>query len=470
MILIAWSILVMTPTSAQEKLDRSKPPKAAPPKDVKFPDYYETTLSNGLKLIVYQQSDLPTVSVSLVLRGGSIFDGASPGVASMTMDLLTKGTKSRNATQIADEIDFLGGNLGAGANWDNSTVSLSILSKYLDKGMELMADVALNPGFPEEELNRSREQRLAAILQRKSSAPALASLQFNKAVFGNHPYGNSADGTETSIKELKRDALAQFHAQHFLPNNSFIVAVGDATPEKMKALVEKLFGAWKKGSIVEKQFPEIREVDRTKIQIVDRAGAVQSSIVIGHVGVERKNTDFIPLMVLNTMLGGYFGSRLNLNLREDKGYTYGARSSFDSRMYRGTFSMGADVRNEVTDSAVTEFLSELRRICKEPVPQDELDGVKSYLTGLFPIQIETPSQVAMRIVSIELYALGKTYYNTYNSRIQAVTAADISRVAKQYLHPDNLIIVCAGKAELLKTTLAPFGAVEIYNADGEKTN
>lgn len=470
LMIILWSTMFMTSTIAQEKLDRSKPPKAGPPKDVKFPDYYEKVMDNGLKIIVYQQGDLPTVNVSLVLRGGSMYDGNSPGLASMVGDLLTKGTKTRTATQIAEEVEFLGGSLNAGAGWDYSSVSLFILSKYLDKAMNIMADVVLHPTFPDEELDRSREQRLASILQRKSNAGALSNMQFNRAVYGNHPYAQPPDGTEQSIKGLKRDALAKFHSDFFLPNNSFIVAVGDITPAKMTELVSILFGDWKKGTVPQTTFPEITDVDKMKIHIVDRPGAVQSSIVVGHVGIARSNPDFIPLSVMNTMLGGYFGSRLNLNLREDKGYTYGARSGFDARLFRGSFSAGAEVRNAVTDSSVTEFFKEIKRICTEPVSQDELDGVKGYLTGLFPIQIETPGQVAGRIISIEMYGLGKTYYNTYNSKVNAVTREDILRVSKKYLHPDQLVIAVSGKADLLKQTLAPFGTVEVFNADGEKIN
>ena len=457
----------MTEVSAQEKLDRTKPPKAAPPKDVKFPDYFEEVMDNGLKVIVYQQSELPSVAVSLVIRGGSMNDAAVPGLASMTSEMLTKGTTARNATQIAEEIEFLGGNLSAGSGWDNSTVSVSILSKHLDKAMVMMADVVLNPTFPEEELGRTRDQRLASILQRKSNANALAGTQFSKAVYGSHPYGQPSDGTEISIKGLKREEMVQFHKDYFIPNNSFIVAVGDVTPDKMKELVGKYFENWKEGKIKQSRFPEIGEVEQTKIQVVDRPGAVQSSIMIGHVGLERKNPDFIPVSVMNTLLGGYFGSRLNLNIREDKGYTYGARSGFDMRLFRGPFSAGAEVRNAVTDSAIVEFLKEIKRMCDEPVGREELNGVKSYLTGMFPIQIETPGQVAARIVSIELYGLGKTYYNTYNSKVNAVTSDDIMRVAKKYLHPDKMVIVAAGKADLLKDTLKKFGTVELYNADGE---
>ncbi len=464
--LIILGSILMTTLHAQLPLDRSKPPKAGPPKDVKFPDYSEETLPNGLKLIVYEQHELPTVAVSLVIRGGSMNDGAAPGLASMTGELLTKGTAKRNATAIAEEIEFLGGSLGAGAGWDNSTVSLSILSKYLDKGMEIMADAVLHPAFPAEELDRSREQRLASILQRKANANALAGIQFARAVYGGHPYGKPSDGTEASIKGLTREQIVDFHAKYFLPNNGFIVAVGDVTPKRMRELVSGLFKDWKRASVPGTAFPPIADVAAQKIEVVDKPGAVQSAILVGHVGVERKNPDYIPVTVMNTLLGGYFGSRLNLNLREDKGYTYGARSGFDARLYRGPFSAGAEVRNAVTDSSVAEILKEIGRIRTEPVPQKELDGVKSYLTGMFPIQIETPSQVASRIVAIEMYGLGKGYYNSYNSKIGAVTADDILRVAKKYLHPDKLVIVCAGKADLLKTTLAKFGSVEMFDADG----
>ncbi len=454
--------------TAPALLDRTTPPKPGIPRDVTFPDYFETTLANGLKVIVYQRKDFPTVTMNAVMRGGAYFDGTMPGTATMTAELLTKGTPSRSATRIVEEVEFLGGTIAAGAGWDSTSAGISILSKYTAEAMEVLTDVLRNPSFPEEELERAQEQRIAAILQRKSSPASLAQMQFARSVFGNHPYAQPSEGTEQSVREMTPGLLAGFHRRIFCPANMFLIAVGDADPERFAALAETMFGDLEPGVQLAQESVAVPLADSVHVYIVDRPQSVQSSILVGHAGIERNNPDYIAVSVMNTLFGGYFGSRLNLNLREDKGYTYGAHSRFEGRMQTGPFMAGAEVRNEATEQSIAEIISELRRIVGEPVTEHELDSVKKYMTGNFPIQIETPSQVAQRIIQMELYDLGKTYYNTFNSRIMQLSVDDIARAAKMYLHPDRLAIVACGRGALLSNTLARFGAVGMFDPDGNQ--
>jgi predicted Zn-dependent peptidase len=461
-------ILLSTVSNSQEKIDRTKPPKPGPESKVKFPSYYEKMLPNGLKVIVIENHEQPIVYVSFVVKSGSTYDGELPGLASVTAELLTKGTKTRSATQIAEEIDFVGGSLNATASWDATNVSVLVLKKYLGVGVDILQDVVLNPTFPEEEIERVRTQRLASIKQSKAEAGYLAGVRFSKELFAGHPYANESGGNEESIQKMKRDDLVKFYQTHFIPNNSFIIFAGDITPSEALPLVEKYFGGWKKGKNPHKEFQTVKDVNQTKVVIVDKPGAVQSAIRIGHLGIDRKNKDYVKVYTLNTLLGGYFNSRINMNLRETHGYTYGASSFFDARIYPGPFIVSADVRNEVTDSSIAEVIKELKRIIDEPVPEDELKMAKDYIVGSFPLQIETPAQVASRVMTIEIYGLPKDFYDRFREEVKKITAKDIQETARKYLHPDKLLIVVSGNSKQVKPVLEKFGPVVVYDADGNK--
>jgi len=461
-------ILLSTVSNSQEKIDRTKPPKPGPESKVKFPSYYEKTLPNGLKVIVIENHEQPIVYVSFVVKSGSTYDGELPGLASVTAELLTKGTKTRSATQIAEEIDFVGGSLNATASWDATNVSVLVLKKYLGVGIDILQDVVLNPTFPEEEIERVRTQRLASIKQSKAEAGYLAGVRFSKELFAGHPYANESGGNEESIQKMKRDDLVKFYQTHFIPNNSFIIFAGDITPSEALPLVEKYFGGWKKGKNPHREFQTVKDVNQTRVVIVDKPGAVQSAIRIGHLGIERKNKDYVKVYTLNTLLGGYFNSRINMNLRETHGYTYGASSFFDARLYPGPFIISTDVRNEVTDSSIVEIIKELKRMIEEPVPEDELKMAKDYIVGSFPLQIETPAQVASRVMTIEIYGLPKDFYDRFREEVKKITAKDIQETARRYLRPDKLLIVVSGNSKQIKPVLEKFGPVVVYDADGNK--
>lgn len=450
-------------------LDRSRVPGPATPKDMSFPDYFEHQLSNGLRVIVYEEHALPLAAVSVVAHGGASADGPLPGLSTMMAELLIKGSATRNANDIVEEIEFLGGSIGSGAGWDSTSVGLNILSRHLPKAFAVLADVIRNPAFPDEEIERVREQRLADILQRKASPSALAHDRFCAAVYGAHPYAQPLDGHASIVAALAAAEMRSLHARLFVPDNMFVIGVGDIDPDDFVRQCEHAFGDMKKGNGRFRETSELPSSGGSRlVQIVDRPQAVQSSILVGHVGIERGHDDFIPVFVMNMLLGGYFGSRLNLNLREDKGFTYGAHAQYDARRQAGPFVAGAEVRNEVTDRSIEEILGEMQRLREEEVSPEELENVKHYVVGSFPLQIETPAQVAQRMVNIELYNLEKTYYNTFNSSVLALTAEDLRRVAQRWLHPDRAVIVAAGRASVLRNTLERFGTVELFDAEGQR--
>lgn len=442
------------------------PPTPGIPKAATFPQYFDTTMENGLRLLVIEYHALPIISLRLVIRSGSLYDGNLPGLASMTGDLLSKGTESRTAPQIAEEIDFVGGQLATGSDWDANFVTVNVLRKHLETGLHLMEDVTLHPTFPQEEIDRLRDQQIAALLQKKDDPGFLTDRAFTGVLYGSHPYARQTIGTKESLMAIVRDDIVRFHSTTFIPNNAILAVVGDISPEEAVEKVTTMFGQWPKKDLFPTQFPEISPLRTKQIVIVDKPGAVQSAIRVGHVGIARKSNDYINVYVLNTLFGGYFQSRINKNLREVHGYTYGANSTFDARQYEGPFTVSADVRNEVTVPALAEILKEMQRVRSERVADSELSMVKSFIIGSFPLQIETPSQIASRVITIELYGLKKTFYSTFNENVAAITAADLQNTAGKYIHPDAVAVIIAGDAEAIAPALTPFGSVTVVDAEG----
>lgn len=459
--------------SAQDDvLDRSKPPLPGPPKDVEFPDYFDTTLPNGINLLVIENNKIPAVSVRLVFKdAGSYHDNDKYGLASMTAEMLTKGTTNRSASTISEEIDFIGGSLSSGSDWDGSYVSLSLLKKHLSSGIEVLSDVVINPVFSDDELSRAKEQRLSSLLQAKDDAGSLSDKMFSKVVFEGMPYGHPAEGTEQSVTNMTRSDLETFYKQNYIAGNLIIAFVGDITVEEAVSITDKYFSKLSTFTTNSESNHQPVELPVTNtVYIVNKPEAVQSNLRIGHVGISRNNPDFIAVSVMNTILGGYFGSRINFNLREKHGFTYGARSYFNPRLVSGDFSVDTDVRSEVTDTSVGLVIEELQRITSEEITDDELQTVKNYLTGVFPLQLETANAVASRVINLKLYNLPKDYYNKYISAINNLTKQDILNAAKKYIYPGNLFIVISGDAGKIKDKLSKFGSVQVYDADGNKLN
>jgi zinc protease len=450
-------------------LDRSKPPRSGAFSKTAFPKYEEFTLDSETPVYLVENHSQPYVSIAIYIASGSTLDiPSTQGLASVTSEMMTKGTQSRSALKIAEEIDFVGGSLSSNAGSDASTVSISVLKRYLSTGVELLCDVLQNASFAEEELDRVKLQRIAGIKHAKSDPGYLADTLFGKMVFADHPYSLEAGGTETSVSRLSPELLKGFYSENFSAKNAFVIAAGDLTSNELRNVLNEKLASWNRNEKKNTPGTGINLQKQNAITLVKKEGAVQSAIRLGHLGIPRNHADYIPTHVMNVLLGGYFNSRINANLRERNGFTYGARSYFDSRKQTGAFLVSTEVRTEVTIRALEEILIEIRKIREEAVTDDELTMVKNYIIGNFPVSIETPQQVAGRLAMIPLYGLERTYYDTFRDKVQALTKAEILRAAETYLHPDAVTISISGDTDAIADELGAFGPVELYNQNFEK--
>jgi predicted Zn-dependent peptidase len=441
-------LLASVPTCqlAAQVPDRSHPPALAPAPALRVPTPLTATLPNGLEIVVLPMTEVPVVDINLIVRAGSGRDPRDlPGLATFTANMLDEGAGSRTALDIADQAAFLGAQLGTSASYEWATVSLHVPKRQLSAALDLMADVALHPTFPDSEVARQREQRSNAILQLRDNPTAQAPLAFNAIVYGaDHPYGWPTGGTETSTHALERAKVQAFYATYYRPNNARIIIVGDVSLAEARRLVAARFGTWARGTVPALASPVAPPSATRTFYLVDKPGAAQSVIRIGHVGVARNTPDFYALRVMNTLLGGSFTSRLNQNLRETHGFTYGANSGYAMRRLAGPFTAAASVVTAKTDSSLIEFLRELRRIRDEAVPAEELAKAKQYIALSTPGDFETTQGTAGQFLDLLSNDLPPSWYSTYIARINAVTAADVQRVARTYIDPDHFTIVVVG--------------------------
>jgi zinc protease len=455
---------------AQGTLDRSKPPELGPPPRVSLPPIITRVLPNGLKLMIVEQHELPLADFVLLVGSGSTADPAGKaGVANLTAAMLREGTTTRKSLDIADQAAFLGVSLAPTSSWESSSLSLHTPTAQLDSALALFADVALHPSFPANEFERLRKNRLTDLLQIRDQGPQIANIAFPAIIYGTaHPYGLASIGTETSVKSLSTFDLQSYYETNFKPNNSTLIIVGDVNPEQIEQKIIARFGSWQRGTIPQLTYGKPPKSAATTIYLIDKPGAPQSSFRIGSVGVPRSTQDYFALTVMNTILGGSFTSRLNQNLRETRGYTYGAGSRFDMRKAAGPFMASAEIVAAKTDSALFEFIKELNGI-RQTVPPEELSRAKRYLQLQLPGNFETTQQIAAALVPVALYGLPLDYYNNYVQRIEGVTQADVARVAQQYINPGGLAIVIVGDRKSIEAGLksANIGPVEIRGISGQ---
>ncbi|MDI6766449.1 MAG: pitrilysin family protein [Bacteroidota bacterium] len=444
-------ILLFVNTSATQTPDRTKPPDLGPPPSMKLPAIQHLKLSNGIPVVLMEKHQVPLVEVELLIRAGVVNDPKDkPGLASMTTSIMEEGAGTRNALELADAIDFLGADISAFASWHTSGVSMFTPLSKLDDALTLFGDMCLRPTFPKEELERNRKERLTTIMQWHDEPRAIASVQFSKTLFGNdHPYGKSTIGNEKSIRALKVDDLKKFHQTYFTPGNASLIVVGDISPEAILPKLEAIFGKWEGGKVEQVSFPKAQQVKERTIYLIDKPGAPQSEIRIGRIGVDRMTEDYYSLRVMNTILGGSFSSRLNQNLREQHGYTYGASSNFDFRVMPGPFLAGSAVQTAVTDSALFQFFYELNRIL-EPVSDEELTRAKNYLTLRYPESFQTVQQIANQLAELVAYNLPDDYFNNFTKNILAVTKEDVQRVARKYIEPEKVSIIVVGDRKTIE--------------------
>ncbi len=461
---------VATAGNASSKAEawRKAAPKLPPPRPFKMPPVVSYKLDNGLEVQCIQDRRFPFITVSIGIKAGSCYEPAGKlGLADMTSDMLTEGTTKRKSREIAEEVDFIGGGMRATSDYDFTLLSGSALAKYSDRLFDLISDSLLHPNFPEDELQLKKTNLLEELTMKRSQPEFLVEERFNRVVFGSHPYGVVAP-TPASIKAITRKDLEDYHSRLYLPNESVLVVVGDFDEQKLKDLVTAKFGGseWKAGTLPTASMPSLPKQHGRHIYLVNRPGSVQTSIRLGNVAISKKDPDFFPMFVCNNILGGASQARLFLNIREQKGYTYGAYSSMAARRQPGFFLAEADVRTDVTQPSIEEFLYELDRIRNVKVTDKELKDAKSYICGSFQLGLETQSGLAQRLLEAKLYELPTDYLENYTSHIMAVTPDDIRRVARKLIDFDNIVIAVVGDAKKIKDELDYFGPVDVYDASG----
>lgn len=435
---------------------------------VKLPRAQETTLPNGLQVVLLENHKIPTFAMQMVVLSGGLSDKPDyRGLASFTASLMREGTTSRSSKEIAEQVDAIGATLNAnsGLSTMTSVVSTSGLVENLDQALALFADVIRNPSFPKEEVEKYKARTLAQLQLVRSNPGFLAQERFNKAIYGDHPGGLVLAPVE-SIKKLAPKDLAEFHSTYYRPNNAILAVVGDVTLKGILPKLQKAFGDWKKAEVPVTNIPEAPPQSASRILLIDRPGSVQTVLQLGTLGIQRTSPDYFNLLLANRILGGGPSARLFMNLREDKGYTYGAYSGFGGSRFRGTWVSSSQVRTEVTEGAMNEFMYELKRLRDEKVPAAELEDAKRSIVGSFALSLEQPQSLLQNIITQKLYNLPADYWDTYPQRVAAVTAEDIQAVSRKYIDLNHLQIVAVGDASKAKDVLTKFGKVEVYDAEG----
>ena len=445
-------------------------PKAGPDPKFILPSIEKTKLSNGLNVWLVKQNELPIVSMNLVLNSGGTFDpDDKSGVSAMTATMLNQGTKNRSAVEIANQLQSIGSSVNAGAGWDSSNVTMQTLTKNLDQTLDIYADVITNPSFPATELESIRSRALTGFRQRKFNAAAVSDLVYNKVLYGNQPYSRQLGGDEKSVKAMSREDLMKFYNTNYTPKNGTLIVVGDVDSKTLMPKLEKALANWKSDNAL------VNVTDRAEVMIgkpgiyfVDKPGAAQSSVNIGQVGVSRDNPDYYAIQVMNSILGGGGTARLFMNLREDKGYTYGAYSRFAYRRGAGPFSASGEIQTVSTKEAVQEFMKELNGIRGSiPVTQSELEVNKQNLIRRYPSGFETVGQISGQLSNLVTYGLADSYFNEYLSKVNAVTLADVNRVANKYLDPSKMAIVIVGDRKTVEPKLKELGMpIMILDTEG----
>jgi zinc protease len=451
------------PSFAQ--VDRSKMPQPGLAPEIHLGKYESFTLPNGLKVFVVENNKLPRVSLSLVIDRDPIRQGDAVGYLDAAGDLLRTGTKTKTKDQLDKEIDFIGANIST-----SSTGIFAIsLSEFTEKLISIMSDIVLNSDFKQSELDKIIKRMRSGLTAQKDDPESISSVVEDAVLFGkDHPYGEAE--TDETLDHITLQKCKDYYSTFFVPNISYLAVVGDITPQKAKALIKKYFGRWKKKEVPTFTYNTPTVPKEREVALVDRENSVQSVIDIAYpIQLKLGDPDLIKAAVANTILGGGV-FRLFENLREQHSYTYGAYSSLIQDKLVGNFVATAEVRNEVTDSSITQILYEMNRIRNEKVPDDELQMAKNYITGNFAINLERPQTVATYAINIDRYHLPKDYYQNYLKNISAVTSDDVQKMAQKYILPDNSYVIVVGKGTEIENTLKQFGPITLYDQYGDKVD
>jgi len=482
LVLAASVVLAQQPQTMKGVVIKGKTPVNKEVLKVAMPKAYETALGNGLRVIALENHKLPTFTMQMVILSGGLSDPAGqPGVAQYTATMLREGTKTRSSRQIAEAVESMGAILvsTSGLSGPTSQITAGGLTENFDQIMELFADVILNPSFPADDLNKLKTRAAAQLRAQRSQPGFLANEMFLKTMYGAHPAGRAAL-TPAQIQGITPETLKQFHAAHYKPNNAIFAIVGDVNPAEVVAKLEKIFGgqqggvqhgsqhsSWTRGDVPRPDLPKVNEPGQSKIYLIDRPGSEQTNLILGNLAIERNDPDYYALDVMNQILGGGASARLFLNLREDKGYTYGAYSGFSAANYRGVFRANTEVQTKVTKGSMDELIYEFKRIRDEKTPDDEFDRAKRTIVGGFAMRLESPQSLLSNIMTQKIYNLPADYWDAYPQKIAAVTADDVQRVARKYLDLAKLQIVAVGDAKQIADMLKQFGGVELYDTEGK---
>ncbi len=453
-----------------QAFDRTQAPPLDAPPALKLPMLERTSLSNGVTLQLVQQHELPLVQLTLVIVGGTKLDASQPGLASFTARMLTEGAGTRDANALQSELAFLGAQLFASAGTDAFTISLNVPRRTLEQALDLLGDVVLRPLFRAADVRRQRDLRLAGILQRRDNANILASLAFNQLVFPpGHPYHRPSDGDSAATAALDSAMVRGFYDQTFVPERAKFVIVGDVTVSEMRTLLTRRFSGWTRGTTARTMAAVTAKPvsnAQVKVYLVDKPNAPQSVIYLGAPGADRLSPDYPALMVMNTILGGSFSSRLNSNLRETRGYTYGISSQFSWQPLPGPFVISSGVRSNVTDSSLVEIFREVKMLRDLMVDAAELERAKAYVALGVPQRFETNAQIAGQLVSLGYFGLPLTSLGDFVSKVNQVTATDVQRVARQYLPAGTATLVVVGdlakiRAGIEALQLGPIAVLDV---------
>ncbi|MGE0449229.1 MAG: M16 family metallopeptidase [Vicinamibacterales bacterium] len=446
------------PASAQaDAWPAERPPAPLPARQSTFPPYQLRTLDNGLQVVAVLHHEQPVVSMRMIVRAGAAQDPAEKaGLSDLTAALLDQGTTTKSAREVNDEIDFLGGAVSAGSGADLSFVNVLVMRDSFEEGLRMLSDTVRTPGFAPEEIERQRQQAIASLRVNFESPEFVADAVFDRLVYGAHPYGVLQTGTPETLATITRSDLQEFHRQYFVPNNAILAVVGDVTAEDAFAGVENVFGGWERRDLPVQTFVAPPDPARHVI-VVNRPDAVQTEVRAGQIGIKRNHGDYMPLRLALMILGGEGANRLHQVLRTERGLTYGAKADIHTMLEVGDFEASTNTRSEATGEALRLIVDEFWRLQRERVGERELAGAKAYLTGSFPLTIETPDAIATQVLNVLFYGLPVEQLQSFRERVNAVRADDIERVARYYLKPDRLAIVLVGNAAAFTPQLKGLG-------------
>jgi len=443
-------------------------PKPGPVRGYRFPRFTDQILPSGIRLVTAPVAKLPVVTVLLIVDAGSANDPAGKeGVAALTAATLLEGTARLNGAELAEMFERLGTSVESGADWDSAFAKITMLSERADDAVTLLGQVLSEPSFPEREVERLKAERLAEILQLETEPRGLADEKFSEFLYSPASrYSKPDEGSAQSVSALSRSDVEQFYRARYRTGLTTVIVAGDVSVDDARTLVEKAFQEWASGSARGQQLIATAQTSQKIVHIVDKQDAPQSELRVGHVGLPRKNPDFFPTLVMNAVLGGLFGSRINLNLREARGYTYGASSYYDWRRGPGPFVVSTAVQSEVTAPALREIFLEIERIRSDRISEEELSLATDYLDGVFPIRYETTAAIASALASLVIYGLPADYYDTYRMHIRSVSIDNVLAAARAHLHPNELQTVVVGNAKVIRDSVAALeiGEMQVHES------